>query len=102
MDDAYDIIAAGLVAADGDPAFGSSGYMGAVGARTGPGEYTLTLAVAAPAGECQVHITPSSFAGNAPEVIHTSDTVKRVRTSQAGLSVNSAFNFLVIRSYKRG
>ncbi len=99
MDDAYDIIAAGLAASAGG--LTSTGYAGAVAARTGVGEYTLTLAQAAPVGECQVHITPSSFAGNAPEVIHTSDLVKRVRTSQAGAPADSAFNFVIVRSYKR-
>ncbi len=109
MDDAYDIIAAGSWGAFLQSLNNPNVFAGCTLAQSAPGEVDITLpGGGVEAGECQVHITLGStnqagagVGGNAPEVVHISNTVKRVRTSQAGALMSIDFSFVILRSYKR-
>jgi hypothetical protein len=73
---------------------------GFVSARTGAGVYTLTLDEPVDSTECAILVSRRGAAAGADEtfsVEHTSDTVKTVTCTAAGVATDSDFDFAVLR-----
>lgn len=72
---------------------------GFASARTGAGVYTLTLDQGADSAECAILVSRRGAAAAADGtfgVDHTSDTVKTVRYTEAGVAADVAFDFAVL------
>lgn len=72
---------------------------GFASAKTGTGVYTLTLDQGADAAECACLVSRRGAAAAADGtfgVDHTSDTVKTVRYTEAGVAADVAFDFAVL------
>jgi hypothetical protein len=64
-------------------------------ARSGAGDYDVTLGEACPALGCSIQVT-SETAARMVRITHTSDTVKRVRTfNAAGAAADASFTIVV-------
>lgn len=74
---------------------------GFASARTGAGVYTLTLQEPVDATQCAILVSRRGAAAAADEtfsVAHTSDTVKTVTCTAAGVATDSSFDFAVLRA----
>lgn len=72
---------------------------GFASARTGAGVYTLTLDEGVDSSECAILVTRRGAAAPADGTIsvdHTSDTVKTVTCTAAGVATDSDFDFVVL------
>jgi len=83
-------------------ALGGAGFVSAGGTGGGtPGIYTLTLDQAVDASECAILVSRRGAAAAADGtfgVAHTSDTVKTVTYTQAGVAADVDFDFCVLRA----
>lgn len=74
-------------------------------ASSGAGEYQITLEQGVDAAQCAIVVTPRGAALAADvgyTVEHTSDTVKTVHFTDAGVATNHAFDFAVMNCPQQG
>jgi hypothetical protein len=74
---------------------------GATSARTGAGVYTLTLDQPTDSTQCSILVSRRGAAAAADgtfSVAHTSDSVKTVTYTEAGVAADADFDFHVIRA----
>jgi len=87
-------------AVDGATGLKTSGR-GFVAATTGAGVYTLTLDQPVAADACSILLTRIGAVPVASDVtltvVHTSDTVKTVHATVAGVATNESFGFAILQ-----
>lgn len=89
--------AVGSVQTNGTALWGA----GAASARTSAGVYTLTLDQGCDANQCAVMLTRRGAAAAADGefgVVHTSDTVKEVTYTLAGVATDVAFDYHILKA----